>query len=103
MLYSQETQPGPSSSQSGLRFISGIISKSKVLRFERILFRATRGNMLFNQSTADDPIMDPLSTEMVRFLINLYSNHVFIAFLSPFVTCYRPSYIIFSVLYKNVN
>lgn len=74
-LLELETQPGPSSNQSGLRFISGIISKSKVLRFERILFRATRGNMLFNQSTADDPIMDPLSTEMVE-------KTVFVVFFS---------------------
>lgn len=56
--------PGPSN-QSGVRFISGIICKSKVLTFERMLFRATRGNMFFNQATADDQIMDPLSNEMV--------------------------------------
>ncbi|KAL4295998.1 hypothetical protein GQ457_12G026840 [Hibiscus cannabinus] len=47
--------------QPGLRFISGIICKSKALRFERILFRATRGNMLFNQAPAGEEIMDPLS------------------------------------------
>lgn len=57
-------RPGRSD-QSGLRFISGIICKSKLLRFERMLFRATRGNMLFNQAPADEQIMDPLSTEMV--------------------------------------
>ncbi|GFZ13199.1 vacuolar proton ATPase A1 [Actinidia rufa] len=51
--------------QSGLRFVSGIISKSKVLRFERMLFRATRGNMLFNQAPADERILDPISTERV--------------------------------------
>ena len=56
--------PGPSD-QSGLRFISGIISKSKALKFERMLFRATRGNMLFNQATAEEHVMDPVSTEMV--------------------------------------
>jgi len=61
---SQEVTPAPSN-QSGLRFISGIICKSKVLRFERMLFRATRGNMLFNQAPADEHIMDPISTEMV--------------------------------------
>ncbi|KAG7035452.1 V-type proton ATPase subunit a1 [Cucurbita argyrosperma subsp. argyrosperma] len=60
----EEMRPGPSS-QSGLRFICGIICKSKVLRFERMLFRATRGNMLFNQAPADIQIMDPISTEMV--------------------------------------
>ncbi|XP_039032890.1 V-type proton ATPase subunit a1-like isoform X2 [Hibiscus syriacus] len=51
--------------QSGLRFISGIICKSKALRFERMLFRATRGNMLFNQAPAGEEIMDPLSAEKV--------------------------------------
>ncbi|GMN24554.1 hypothetical protein TIFTF001_000622 [Ficus carica] len=63
-LLEQEMRPGRSD-PSGLRFISGIICKSKVLRFERMLFRATRGNMLFNQAPADEWIMDPLSTEMV--------------------------------------
>ncbi|KAI9195676.1 hypothetical protein LWI28_017138 [Acer negundo] len=64
-LLEQEIRPGPSN-QSGLRFISGIICKSKALRFERILFRATRGNMLFNQAPADEEIMDPVTAEMVE-------------------------------------
>ncbi|KAF2321876.1 hypothetical protein GH714_003305 [Hevea brasiliensis] len=63
------------SNQSGLRFISGIIPRSKVLRFERMLFRATRGNMLFNQAPADEEIMDPVSTEMVE-------KTVFVVFFS---------------------
>ncbi|XAR59796.1 hypothetical protein NMG60_11015769 [Bertholletia excelsa] len=57
------------SGQSGLRFISGIVCKSKVFRFERMLFRATRGNMLFNQAPADEQILDPLSTEMVEKMV----------------------------------
>ncbi|KAF3438721.1 hypothetical protein FNV43_RR21485 [Rhamnella rubrinervis] len=73
-LLEQEMRPGRSD-QSGLRFISGIICKSKVLRFERMLFRATRGNMLFNQAPADEQIMDPLSTEMVE-------KTVFVVFFS---------------------
>ncbi|CAH1451990.1 unnamed protein product [Lactuca virosa] len=64
-LLEQATQSGPSN-LSGLRFISGIIPKSKVLLFERMLFRATRGNLLFNQATADDLIMDPVTSEMVE-------------------------------------
>lgn len=67
-LLEQEMRPGRSD-PSGLRFISGIICKSKVLRFERMLFRATRGNMLFNQAPADEWIMDPLSTEMVEKMV----------------------------------
>ncbi|XP_038901222.1 V-type proton ATPase subunit a1 [Benincasa hispida] len=73
-LLEQEMRPGPSN-QSGLRFICGIICKSKVLRFERMLFRATRGNMLFNQAPADVQIMDPISTEMVE-------KTVFVVFFS---------------------
>ncbi|KAH1090733.1 hypothetical protein J1N35_017990 [Gossypium stocksii] len=61
--------------QSGLRFISGIIFQSKALRFERMLFRATRGNMLFNQAPAGEEIMDPLSAEMVK-------KTVFVVFFS---------------------
>ncbi|XP_039032891.1 V-type proton ATPase subunit a1-like isoform X3 [Hibiscus syriacus] len=61
--------------QSGLRFISGIICKSKALRFERMLFRATRGNMLFNQAPAGEEIMDPLSAEKVE-------KTVFVVFFS---------------------
>ncbi|ESW22229.1 hypothetical protein PHAVU_005G137800 [Phaseolus vulgaris] len=73
-LLEQEMRP-QSSNPSGLRFISGIICKSKVLRFERMLFRATRGNMLFNQAPADEEIMDPVSTEMIE-------KTVFVVFFS---------------------
>ncbi|XP_022146201.1 V-type proton ATPase subunit a1 [Momordica charantia] len=73
-LLEQDMRPGPSS-QSGLRFICGIICKSKVLRFERMLFRATRGNMLFNQAPGDVQIMDPISTETVE-------KTVFVVFFS---------------------
>ncbi|CAL0329104.1 unnamed protein product [Lupinus luteus] len=73
-LFEQEMRPGPSN-QSGLRFICGIICKSKVLRFERMLFRATRGNMLFNQAPADELITDPISGEMIE-------KTVFVVFFS---------------------
>ncbi|KAK4441143.1 V-type proton ATPase subunit a1 [Sesamum alatum] len=73
-LLEQEMQPGPSN-QSGVKFISGIICKSKVLRFERMLFRATRGNMLFNRAPAGDKILDTASNEMVE-------KTVFVVFFS---------------------
>ncbi|GER55168.1 v-type proton ATPase 116 kDa subunit a isoform [Striga asiatica] len=73
-LLEQEMQPG-SSDQSGVKFISGIICKSKVLRFERMLFRTTRGNMLFNQASAEDQIVDPASNEMIE-------KTVFVVFFS---------------------
>ncbi|CAO2817972.1 unnamed protein product [Amaranthus hypochondriacus] len=52
--------------QSGVRCICGIICKSKLLKFERMLFRATRGNLLFNQTPADVHITDPTSAEVVE-------------------------------------
>ncbi|OWM68865.1 hypothetical protein CDL15_Pgr025052 [Punica granatum] len=61
-LLEKEMRPGLSE-QSGVRFISGIICKSKAVRFERMLFRATRGNMLFNQAPADEEIVDPVTFE----------------------------------------
>lgn len=67
-LLEQEMQSG-NSNQAGLRFISGIICKSKALRFERMLFRATRGNMFFNQAPAEQHVMDPLSTEVVEKIV----------------------------------
>ncbi|KAL1544160.1 V-type proton ATPase subunit a1 [Salvia divinorum] len=70
----QEMQPGMSD-QFGVKFVSGVICKSKALRFERMLFRTTRGNMLFNQAPADDPIVDPASNDMVE-------NIVFMVFFS---------------------
>ncbi|OVA09925.1 ATPase [Macleaya cordata] len=73
-LLEQEMHPGPSN-QASLRFISGIICKSKVLRFERMLFRATRGNMLFNQAAAEQDVLDPISAEMVE-------KTVFVVFFS---------------------
>ncbi|KDP44125.1 hypothetical protein JCGZ_05592 [Jatropha curcas] len=73
-LLEQELTSAPSN-QSGLRFISGIIPRSKSLRFERMLFRATRGNMLCNQASAGEEIMDPVSAEMVE-------KTVFVVFFS---------------------
>ncbi|CAF1863605.1 unnamed protein product [Brassica oleracea] len=67
-LLEQEMRHEPLN-QSGLRFISGIINKDKLLKFERMLFRATRGNMLFNQTPSDEEIMDPSTSEMVEKIV----------------------------------
>ncbi|XP_021717099.1 V-type proton ATPase subunit a1-like isoform X2 [Chenopodium quinoa] len=61
--------------QSGVRCMCGIICKSKALKFERMLFRATRGNLLFNQAPTDVYISDPTSSEMVE-------KTVFVVFFS---------------------
>ncbi|KAL6508863.1 V-type proton ATPase subunit a1 [Orobanche hederae] len=73
-LLEQEMQPGQSN-QFGVGFISGIICKFNLPKLERMLFRTTRGNMLFNQAPADDKILDPASNEMVE-------KTVFVVFFS---------------------
>ena len=67
--------------QSGVRCICGIICKSKLLKFERMLFRATRGNLLFNQTPADVHITDPTSAEVVS-LFNMFWGANFLSLLT---------------------
>ncbi|KMZ63654.1 Vacuolar proton ATPase a1 [Zostera marina] len=62
----EQQMQSESSNQAGLRFVSGIICQSNALRFERMLFRATRGNMFFNQAPAEEKVLDPISGEMVK-------------------------------------
>lgn len=46
-----------------LGFLAGVILTSKVIAFERILFRATRGNMFLKQSRIDGTVIDPTTGE----------------------------------------
>lgn len=57
-----------SSNQSRLGFIAGVVTKTKCASFERILFRATRGNMYLKQSPWADFVADPASGDQVIFL-----------------------------------
>jgi V-type H+-transporting ATPase subunit a len=74
-IYDKEVDEGNSylleqgiqgASESGVRFVSGIVLKSKALAFETMLFRSTRGNMFFNQAPAGEPVTDPISGEEVE-------------------------------------
>lgn len=53
------------SKQTRLGFITGVVAKSKFIPFERIIFRATRGNMYLKQSAIADPVVDPATGEKV--------------------------------------
>ena len=46
-----------------LGFITGVILTNKVISFERILFRATRGNMFLKQSRILGTVLDPTTGE----------------------------------------
>ena len=41
------------------------MAKEKAMAFERILFRATRGNVFLRQSSVDEAVTDPSSGEKV--------------------------------------
>ena len=53
------------SKQVKLGFLSGLVPKHKAMPFERILFRATRGNMLLRQESVDETVTDPQTGEKV--------------------------------------
>lgn len=53
------------SKQVKLGFVSGLVPREKSMAFERILFRATRGNVFLKQSVVEDSVTDPVSGEKV--------------------------------------
>ncbi|EER95168.1 hypothetical protein BDA96_01G463600 [Sorghum bicolor] len=63
-LLEQEMSNDPSK-QVKLGSLSGLVPKEKAMAFERILFRATRGNIFLRQEPVDEPVTDPVSGEKV--------------------------------------
>lgn len=57
-----QTEP---SKQARLGFISGVVPRAKAASFERILFRATRGNMFLRQAPIEEVVVDPATGEKV--------------------------------------
>ena len=55
--------PEPKSARLG--FVAGMIAEDKLHSFERLLFRATRGNM-FLKSASVGTVVDPTTTEKVE-------------------------------------
>ncbi|KAJ7978504.1 V-type proton ATPase subunit a [Quillaja saponaria] len=55
-----------SSKQVKLGFLTGLVPRQKSMAFERILFRATRGNVFLRQAVVEDPVTDPISGEKVE-------------------------------------
>ncbi|XP_024372757.1 V-type proton ATPase subunit a2 isoform X2 [Physcomitrium patens] len=59
-LLQEQTEP---SKAARLGFISGVVPKAKAASFERILFRATRGNMFLKQAPIEGTTIDPATGE----------------------------------------
>lgn len=63
------------SKQVKLGSVSGLVPREKSMAFERILFRATRGNVFLKQAVVEDSVTDPVSGEKVE-------KNVFVVFYS---------------------
>ncbi|EEF52657.1 V-type proton ATPase subunit a2 [Ricinus communis] len=74
LLLEQEMVTDPSK-QVKLGYISGLVPREKSIAFERILFRATRGNVFLKQSVVENSVVDPVSGEKVE-------KNVFVVFYS---------------------
>ncbi|KAE8698673.1 V-type proton ATPase subunit a3 [Hibiscus syriacus] len=74
LLQEQETSTDLSK-QVKLGFITGLVPREKSMAFERILFRATRGNVFLKQVPVEDPVTDPVSGEKME-------KNVFVVFYS---------------------
>jgi hypothetical protein len=51
------------------RFVSGVISRERMLGFERMLWRVCRGNVFLRQAEIPELIEDPIT---VRFYSNFF-------------------------------
>ncbi|KAK0575468.1 hypothetical protein LWI29_001122 [Acer saccharum] len=74
LLLEQEMITEPSNHVK-LGYVSGLVPREKSMGFERILFRATRGNVFLKQSVVEKPVTDPVSGEKVE-------KNVFVVFYS---------------------
>lgn len=58
-----ENEPSAVSGQLG--FVSGVIPRERVIGFERLLWRACRGNVFFKQAEIDTKLFDPASGDRI--------------------------------------
>ncbi|KZV26198.1 V-type proton ATPase subunit a3 [Dorcoceras hygrometricum] len=66
LLSEPEVTTFDSTKQVKLGFITGLVPREKSMAFERILFRATRGNVFLKQAAVDERVIDPVSGEKVE-------------------------------------
>lgn len=79
------------------RFVTGVIARERVPSFERLLWRACRGNVFFKQTEIEVPLEDPSTGDQVN-------KSVFIIFfqgdqLKTRVRKICEGYVIFQVLF----
>lgn len=51
-----------------VRFVAGVIQRERIPAFERLLWRACRGNVFLRQSEITEPLNDALTVSLMLFL-----------------------------------
>ena len=74
VIPSKQDKSVDSSKQVKLGFLTGLVPREKSMVFERILFRATRGNVFIRQTVIEEPVIDPNSGDKVVCLFDLESQ-----------------------------
>jgi V-type H+-transporting ATPase subunit a len=74
-LLMEQEMTTDTSKQVKLGFLTGLVPRDKSMAFERIIFRATRGNVFLKHAVLEDPVIDPVTGEKVE-------KNVFLIFYS---------------------
>ena len=53
------------------RFVAGVILRERIPAFERMLWRACRGNVFLKQAEIDSPLEDPVTVDILRCLLRV--------------------------------
>jgi len=65
-LLEDDSAAGAAAASTRLGFIAGLVPQANLEQFGRVLFRATRGNMILRTDPLDHPIIDPKSGENMQ-------------------------------------
>ena len=64
LLVESEPEAAGGGGQAKFTFVTGVIAREKVPAFERILWRACRGNVFLRQTDIEHPLDDPVTVSI---------------------------------------
>ena len=64
LLVDSEPETAGGGGQAKFTFVTGVIAREKVPAFERILWRACRGNVFLRQADIEHPLDDPVTVSI---------------------------------------